>query len=155
MWSNLPGMTEYAFHPVDDSYVQRARDTGDHAIVAGRNYGQGSSREQAALAPRALGLRVVVAESIARIHAENLVNFGVLPLTFIDPKDRKKLKMGTKLRINELHNALRDGPGELDIDCDDGQTVRVRHDLSSRQVDILFAGGSIPWKRHQLDNSAS
>ena len=155
LWSNLPGMTEYAFHPVDDSYVQRARDTGDHAIVAGRNYGQGSSREQAALAPRALGLRVVVAESIARIHAENLVNFGVLPLTFTEPKDRQKLKTGAKLRTNQLHNTLRDGPGELDIHCDDDQTVRVRHDLSSRQVDILSAGGSIPWKRHQLDDGDS
>ena len=155
LWSNLPGMTEYAFHPVDDSYVQHARDTGDHAIVAGRNYGQGSSREQAALAPRALGLRVVVAGNIARIHAENLVNFGVLPLTFTEPKDRQKLKKVAKLRINQLRSTLRDGPGELDIHCDDDQMVHVRHDLSSRQVDILFAGGSIPWKRHQLDDGDS
>ncbi|MBO0864168.1 MAG: aconitate hydratase, partial [Mycobacterium sp.] len=151
LWSNLPGMTDYAFRPVDESYVRRARDTGDHAIVAGRNYGQGSSREQAALAPRALGLRVVLAESIARIHAENLVNFGVLPLTFGDTQARQRLDRGTTLRISKLHNTLRDGPGECDIHLDgDHNTIRVRHDLSPRQVDILFAGGAIPWKRRQL-----
>jgi aconitate hydratase len=72
LWSDLPAMAEQTFAPVDDTYVERARDTGDHAIVAGRNYGQGSSREQAALAPRTLGLRIVLAESIPRIHAENL-----------------------------------------------------------------------------------
>jgi aconitate hydratase len=150
LWSNLPGMTEYAFHPIDESYVRRARDTGDHAIVAGRNYGQGSSREQAALAPRALGLRVVVAESIARIHGENLVHFGVLPLTFTDPRDRQPFDKGTTLRMSGLHNTLRNGPGECDVHLDDGRAVRVRHDLSSRQVEVLLAGGSIPWKRHQL-----
>lgn len=151
LWSNVPGMTEYAFRPVDDSYVRRARETGDHAIVAGRNYGQGSSREQAALGPRALGLRVVVAESIARIHAENLVHFGVLPLTFVHPPDRKHLRRGTTLRIGGLHDALRGGPGRLDIASgDDHRTVRVWHDLSARQVEVLLAGGSIPWKRQQL-----
>jgi aconitate hydratase len=91
LWSSLPGMAEHTFRPVDHSYVQRARDTGDHAIMGGRNYGQGSSREQAALAPRALGLRLVIARSIARIHAENLVNFGILPLTIRDQGDAGKL----------------------------------------------------------------
>ena len=151
-WSNLRGMTDYAFRPIDDSYVHRARDAGDHAVVAGRNYGQGSSREQAALAPRALGLRTVLAESIARIHAENLVNFGVLPLTFAHPEDRRKFKKGTMLRISQLHNAIRNGPGECELRLDDNETIRVRHQLSRRQVDILLTGGSIPWKRHQLDS---
>jgi aconitate hydratase len=150
MWSNLTGVVEYAFQPVDESYVQRARDTGDHAKVAGRNYGQGSSREQAALAPRALGLRVVLAESIARIHAENLVNFGVLPLTFADPHDRESLDRGTMLRVTQLHNIVRDESGGCDVHIDDGHTIRLRYDLSPRQVDILFAGGSIQWKRQQL-----
>jgi aconitate hydratase len=152
LWSNLRGMTDYAFRPIDDSYVPRARDTGDHAVIAGRNYGQGSSREQAALAPRALGLRVVLAESIACIHAENLVNFGVQPLTFADPDDRRKFKKGTVLRISQLHNAIRNGPGECELSVDDNDTIRVRHRLSRRQVDILLTGGSIPWKRHQLDS---
>lgn len=150
LWSDLPGMVELTFRPVDDRYVQRARDAGDHAIVAGRNYGQGSSREQAALAPRALGLRVVLAESIARIHAENLVHFGVLPLTFADPDDRDQIDDASTLRISALHKMIRDGPGEFDIELGDGKTVRVRHDLSDRQADILLAGGSIPWKRRQL-----
>lgn len=155
LWSSLEGMTDYTFRPVDDSYVERAHDKGDHAIVAGRNYGQGSSREQAALAPRALGLRVVLAESIARIHAENLVNFGVLPLTFTDPDDRQKLELATVLRFTKLHSALRNGPGELELFIgEDDDTIRVRHNLSSRQVDILLTGGSIPWKRHQLESAA-
>jgi aconitate hydratase len=84
LWSSLPGMADHTFRPVDHSHARRARDTGDHAIMGGRNYGQGSSREQAALAPRSLGLRLVIAHSIARIHAENLVNFGILPLTTRD-----------------------------------------------------------------------
>jgi aconitate hydratase len=154
LWSNLEGMTDYTFRPVDDGYVERARDKGDHAIVAGRNYGQGSSREQAALAPRALGLRIVLAESIARIHAENLVNFGVLPLTFTDPDDRQKVEKDTVMQISQLHSALRDGPGELELRIGDDEPIRARHNLSSRQVDILLTGGSIPWKRHQLETAA-
>ncbi|WP_406816763.1 aconitate hydratase [Mycobacterium sp. M23085] len=150
LWSDLPGMMELTFRPVDESYVQRARESGDHAIVAGRNYGQGSSREQAALAPRALGLRVVLAESIARIHAENLVYFGVLPLIFTAADDRRHLDTETTLRISGVHKAIRGGPGEFDIQVGGGRTVRVRHDLSPRQAEMLLAGGGIPWKRRQL-----
>lgn len=93
----------------------------------------------------------MLAESIARIHAENLVNFGVLPLMFGDAQDRQRLGQATNLRISKLHKALRDRPGERDIHLDDDHNaLRVRHDLSPRQVDILFAGGAIPWKRQQL-----
>lgn len=153
LWSDLPAMTRHAFAPVDDSYVERARDTGDHAVVAGRNYGQGSSREQAALAPRTLGLRVVLAESIARIHAENLVNFGVLPLTFTDPADRRKISTPATLRVRGIHDALGRGPGELQVELGNEESLTVRHDLSPRQADILHAGGCIPWKRGQLDTN--
>jgi aconitate hydratase len=147
-------MAQHAFRPVDGSYVQRARDTGDHAIMAGRNYGQGSSREQAALAPRSLGLRLVIARSIARIHAENLVNFGILPLTLGDQGDEGKLQPGTTIRLSGLHQALRDSPGELDVQAG-GDTIRCQHALSPRQADILFAGGGIPWKRRQLGQASS
>ena len=83
-WSNVERMSDFAFEGVDPAYPERARATGDHAVIGGRNYGQGSSREQAALAPRSLRLRVIVAVDYARIHHENLVLFGVLPLTFTD-----------------------------------------------------------------------
>ena len=154
LWSNLPGMAQHAFRPVDGSYVQRARDTGDHAIMADRNYGQGSSREQAALAPRSLGLRLVIARSIARIHAENLVNFGILPLTIGDEGDEGKLQPGMTIRLSGLRQALRGSPGELDVQAD-GDTIRCQHALSPQQAEVLFAGGSIPWKRRQLGQAGS
>jgi aconitate hydratase len=105
LWSSLPGMTSLAFKPIDESYVDRARDChGDgHAIIGGRNYGWASSREQAALAVRNLGARVVLAQSIARIHGENLVNYGVLPLLFAEPGDGERLERGATLRLRGLH----------------------------------------------------
>jgi aconitate hydratase len=151
LWSNLPGMSEHVFGPLDESYVDRARraaDTGGHAVVGGRNYGQGSSREQAVLAPRFLGLQLVLAKSIARIHAENLVHYGVLPLTFVDPHDREHLDPGTTLRLPGLHQALRSHTAELDVEHDAG-TFRARYTLSPRQIGVLLAGGTIAWVRHR------
>jgi aconitate hydratase len=140
LWSNLPGMSEHVFGPLDESYVDRARrtaDTGGHAVVGGRNYGQGSSREQAALAPRFFGLRLVLAESIARIHAENLVHYGVLPLTFVDPHDREHLDQGTTLRLRGLHQALRSHTAELDVEHDSG-TARSSRTCPQPQTGLLF-----------------
>jgi aconitate hydratase len=157
VYSRLPAMTELAFAPVDDSYVDRARewlDHGGHAIVGGRNYGQGSSREQAALAPRNLGLRVVLAQSIARIHHENLVNYGVLPLVFADPGDAELLEIGVVLRMRGLYGLLRSGCPEFELDYGRaGRTeggIRVRHQLSPRQVEVLLGGGAIAWYRNRL-----
>jgi aconitate hydratase len=108
-YTNFPVGSEFAFAQVDDTYAKRAlksRDRGQrHVIVAGANYGQGSSREQAALFPRYLGLEVVIAKSIARIHWQNLVNFGVLPLTFADPSDYDRLKRGDTIQIVGIADA--------------------------------------------------
>lgn len=159
LYSSVPGLTSIAFKPIDESYVDRARECyGDgHAIVGGRNYGQGSSREHAALAVRNLGARVVLAHSIARIHGENLVNYGVLPLLFVEPGDLERIKQGTVLRLHGLHTWLR-GPGQnLELAYGhDGRSegrVRVRHSLSPRQVDVLLAGGAIPWMRQRRAHS--
>jgi aconitate hydratase len=159
LYSSVPGLTSIAFKPIDESYVDRARECyGDgHAIVGGRNYGQGSSREHAALAVRNLGARVVLAHSIARIHGENLVNYGVLPLLFVEPGDLERLEQGTVLRLHGLHTWLR-GPGQnLELAYGhDGRSegrVRVRHSLSPRQVDVLLAGGAIPWMRQRRAHS--
>jgi aconitate hydratase len=149
LWSNVPAMSEHSFLPLDESYVDKARelvDRGGHAVVAGRNYGQGSSREQAALAPRYLGLRLVLAVSIARIHAENLANYGVLPLTFADPEDRGRVEAGGVLRLSGLHEALASGRRELTVEVG-GEPVPVRHTLSPRQVELVLAGGCITWMR--------
>src|SRR5262249_59512925 len=124
---------------------------GAQAVVAGRNYGQGSSREHAVLAPRYLGLRLVLAGSYARIHWQNLVNFGVLPLEFADADthththtDHPAAGTGDRLAIRDVAGALRGG-GEVTVDnLTKGTTIRARHRLSPRQIDMLLAGGRTP-----------
>ena len=116
-------------------------------IVGGANYGQGSSRENAALVPRLLGLQVVVAKSFARIHWQNLPCFGVLPLTFADPTDHERLAEGQTLNIDDLPAQLAAG-GEIRASVD-GTPLTLVHELSPRQVAILAAGGVINWLRRR------
>jgi aconitate hydratase len=156
-WSNIERVGDFVFETVDEGYPRRAREGsrgGGHAIVAGNNYGQGSSRENAALAPRHLGLRAVLARSFARIHWQNLANFGLLPLTFSDPRDYDGIAQGDVVRLSGVHEALRSGRRELDASlvAADGarRTVRLLHDLSPRQADLLLAGGVINWLRERL-----
>lgn len=152
-WSNIPKTSEFAFDPVDATYPRRAREVEagrGHAIVAGNNYGQGSSRENAALAPRYLGLAVVLARSFARIHGQNLVNFGVLPLTFVDPADYDRLRQGDMIAFEGVHAALHAGHELRASVAGDGREIRLRHDLSPRQLDLLLNGGVINWLRQRL-----
>ena len=148
--SNVPEISKFCFEAVDETYVQRAlevRQGGGHAVVAGENYGQGSSREHAALAPRFLGLRVVIAKSFARIHWQNLVSFGVLPLTFSDAAAYERLEPGMTLTMSGLRRRLREaGPIRIDV-TGQGHTIQAEHQLSSRQLDILLAGGLINWAK--------
>lgn len=144
--SNIPEIANFVYDGVDPDYPARARDTGDHAIVGGGNYGQGSSREHAAIAPRYLGLRVVIAKSFARIHWQNLVNFGILPLVFDRAKDHDQLKQGSELKLNGLHAALSRGD-RVDVQVNGGDSIICRHGLSPRQVEVLQAGSLIGWKR--------
>lgn len=143
--SNLPKIAEFAFSGVDDDYPRRAAAGHDdgHAIVAGRNYGQGSSREHAAAAPRLLGLRVVLARAFARIHHQNLVNFGVLPLRL--PESLEWVERDHRISVENVHGQLR--AGESVILTIDGREVGTKHSLSGRQIDVLLAGGVIPWIR--------
>jgi aconitate hydratase len=150
--SNVPELAAFTFRPADPSYAERAHDLGDHVVVSGDNYGQGSSREHAAITPRYLGLRVVVARSYARIHWQNLANFGVLALEFDDPSDYDGIEQGDTLVLEGLHDALRQGR-EVSAQAGD-RTVRLRHRLSPRQVDMVLAGGVIPVLRRALDSSA-
>jgi aconitate hydratase len=113
-------------------------------VVGGANYGQGSSREHAAIVPRYLGLRLVIAKSYARIHWQNLVNFGVLPLEFADPGDYQKVHVGDRLTVADLRDIL-GKDAELTVRNDStGDCYRTRHRLSPRQVEIVLAGGQIP-----------
>ena len=144
--SNIPAISAFAFESIDATYAQRARDVrdqGGHAIIAGRTYGQGSSREHAALAPRYLGLRVVVAKSFARIHWQNLINFGILPLTFEDPTDYDRLAVGDVLHFTDLRRQLQSGRVVEFAKATGGGAIKGRHDLSPRQVDVVLAGGLI------------
>lgn len=146
IWSNIHASAEYTFETVDPTYVERAREQGDagHIIIAGNNYGQGSSRENAALVPRFLGLQVVIAKSIARIHWQNLPCFGVLPLTFEDPTDFDRLQQGDELRIDDLRHQLANGTS-ITATLNGSESLILRQELSSRQQAIWSAGGVINW----------
>jgi len=146
--SNIPKISEFVFGQVDDTYPERALDIrgdGGHAVVVGANYGQGSSREHAALAPRYLGLRLVLAKGFARIHRQNLANFGVLPLTFEDPADYDAVQQGDTLEVTGLREAIQSGPS-VTLRCGDRE-IRARHDLSRREVEAVLAGGVTSWMK--------
>ncbi|MEU4196828.1 aconitate hydratase [Kribbella sp. NPDC026611] len=146
--SNIARLAGFTFRPVDPEYADRARELGDHAVVGGANYGQGSSREHAAIAPRYLGLRLVVARSYARIHRQNLANFGVLACEFVDDADYDRIDAGDVIVVDNVRDALRTSD-VLDARVGDA-TVHLRHGLSRRQVDLVLAGGVIPLLREQL-----
>jgi aconitate hydratase len=149
-WSNIPKVSEFAFEGVDAGYASHAaknRHGGlDHVIVGGANYGQGSSRENAAIALRYLGARVVIAQSIARIHWQNLINFGVLPLTFVEVADYDRLQPGDTIRIENIEAALRAGERVVATVNGSSDPIALRHNLSERQIEILVAGGAINWR---------
>jgi aconitate hydratase len=148
--SNVQKIAELSFDLIDESYVTRARAAAaGHAIVAGENYGQGSSREHAALAPRYLGLAVVVAKSFARIHWQNLVNAGILPLIFVNPADYETISQGDVISVQQLRAGLERG-FELSLGRHGGRhAIPVRHSLSPRQVQVLLAGGLVNWLRQR------
>jgi aconitate hydratase len=136
--SNIERISEFTFIGVDKTYAKRAKEAGPHAIVGGKNYGQGSSREHAALAPRYLGLRVVIARSFARIHFQNLVNFGVLPLRFADEADYERLQPNDRLKFVGLRDALRSREVRAQVG---GRELRLVHELSERQLANVLKGG--------------
>jgi aconitate hydratase len=144
--SNIPELARHAFAQIDDGFHDRAmelRDSTGHIVVGGDNYGQGSSREHGALVPAYLGLRVVIARAFARIHGQNLVNFGVVPLLFCDGAELDTIEPGDVLRIDGLREALpRREPIEVHNATRD-RRFHVRHNLSDRQVRVVLAGGLI------------
>ncbi|NVB80572.1 MAG: aconitate hydratase [Kofleriaceae bacterium] len=152
--SNIEAISRFAFEPVDPSYPARAKQVRGHVIVGARNYGQGSSREHAALAPRHLGLRVVLAIQFARIHRDNLVNFGVVPLTFVDPADYDRIEPGDILAMRSLCAALRGTAPVIIENQTAGTQIRADHALTPRQVEMLVAGGLIPLVRQRLGRAA-
>ncbi|MDQ2637295.1 MAG: aconitate hydratase [Actinomycetota bacterium] len=144
--SNIPQLSTFSFTQIDESYPERAMGAQDsgHIIVGGENYGQGSSREHAAIAPRHLGLRVVIAKSFARIHWQNLANFGVLALEFTDADDYDAVDQDDTLAMADLRETLPDGDTLRVENLTQNVSFTVRHRLSPRQVSHVLAGGLIP-----------
>lgn len=139
--SNIPEISKFVFEAVDPEFYRKAKEYGGGFIIGGENYGQGSSREHAALAPKYLGVKAVIVKSFARIHLANLINFGIVPLTFKDPADYDKISEGDELSV-EI--------GDLKGNCilknvTKGIDIELEHTLSDTDAEILKAGGKLPW----------
>jgi aconitate hydratase len=143
--SNIPEISRFVFSRIDDSYYKRAisNNRSNSFVVAGKNYGQGSSREHAAIAPRYIGLRVVLAKSFARIHRQNLINFGILPLVFDDPADWQCIDPGDEMKIEGLRNALSESYPIVVSNRSKNSVFRAIHSLSARQIQTILEGGII------------
>jgi aconitate hydratase len=146
--SNIPAISEFVFERVDATFAERVRAAGGGLVVAGANYGQGSSREHAAIAPAYLGLKAVIARSFARIHRSNLINFGVLPLTFASDGEEVAAQ-GDCIEISGLHQGLRSREPIAVRNLTRGTEFEVRHDLTEREASIVLAGGLLNHIRSQ------
>jgi aconitate hydratase len=149
--SNIPAISKFTFARIDETYYERAMQyqLSGSLIVGGYNYGQGSSREHAALAPRYLGVQAVIAQSFARIHWQNLINFGILPLTFADPDDWNRIEEGDVLNLPDVRQAIRRGKHVEVQNQSKHETYRAEHTLSERQIQSILAGSLISLFRKQ------
>ncbi|BCO08178.1 aconitate hydratase [Desulfolithobacter dissulfuricans] len=148
--SNIPAISEYVFHAVDPDFATNMKQAAEQGvagmIVGGDNYGQGSSREHAALAPRYLGVQVKLVKSFARIHKANLINFGIVPLCFANSEDYDLVEQGAEVVIPGIREALASGQDSLTVEVN-GKPVAATIDLSPRHREILVAGGLLNWAR--------
>ncbi|OPZ90788.1 MAG: Homoaconitase small subunit [Firmicutes bacterium ADurb.Bin419] len=144
--SNIPEISKYVFEAVDENFYKRALESSGGFIVGGENYGQGSSREHAALAPKYLGVKAVIVKSFARIHLANLVNFGIVPLTFKNPADYDRIELGDKIEI-----AIGDLKGDVKLkNVTKGFEIELTHTLSVLDAEILKVGGKLPWIKESV-----
>src|SRR5437867_5084257 len=146
--SNVPAIAEFTFQHRDPEFPRRAKEWGGGFIVAGHNYGQGSSREHAALAPAQLGVRAVIAKSFARIHRRNLIAQGIVPLLFKDESDYDRAELGQTWSISRLHS-IAEGEDDLETEIEGAGTITLTHDLMPREREIVVAGGLIRYLLEQ------
>ncbi|HTS73932.1 MAG TPA: aconitate hydratase [Gaiellaceae bacterium] len=146
--SNVPAIAEFTFQHRDKEFPRRAHEWGGGFIVAGDNYGQGSSREHAALAPAQLGVRAVIAKSFARIHRRNLIAQGIVPLLFQGASDYDRAELGQTWTISRLHS-IAEGEDELETEVEGVGTITLTHDLLPREREIVVAGGLIRYLKEQ------
>jgi len=142
--SNIPAISKYVFSGIDPLFSERALKAGSGIVIGGQNYGQGSSREHAALAPKYLGIKAVITKSFARIHYQNLVNFGILPLVFENGEDYGRINREDILEIKDLLKAIDKNDMKVTNLTTNG-TFRVRHYLSDRQIEVIKAGGLLKY----------
>lgn len=145
--SNIPAISQYVFSSVDPTFPERALAAGGGVIVGGQNYGQGSSREHAALAPMYLGIKAVVAKSFARIHRANLVNFGILPLTFVNESDYDSIDQDDVLEFSGLSETLKNAKTLILNNKSKSKQIQVAHNLSNREAAIVLEGGLLNYTR--------
>lgn len=146
--SNIPAISEHVFEVVDPSFPKRAKEAGGGIVVGGSNYGQGSSREHAALAPMALGVKAVIVKSFARIHLANLINFGIIPLEFENESDYDKVEQGDSLSLST--EGLETGKVDLNNERS-GIQIPLIHHMSERDVQIIKSGGALAYAKKQLN----
>jgi len=147
--SNIPAISEHVFARVDETFSGRVRQCGGGIVLAGDNYGQGSSREHAALAPAYLGIKAILATSFARIHRGNLINFGIVPIE-ISPQDYDRCQQSDKLRLADIHRGLQK-EGQLTIEnVTGGFSFTGNCELAERQAQVLLAGGALNWAKQKL-----
>lgn len=148
--SNIPAISKFCFTVCDEEFPERALKLGKSIIVGGSNYGQGSSREHAALAPLYLGVKAVLVKSFARIHRSNLINAGILPLTFANEEDYDLIAQGDEIEIPDIRKNIKNGSDITVINKTTGKTIRVNCDLSDRTRDIVLAGGLLDYTRESI-----
>ena len=145
--SNIPAISRFVFEPLDPGFAERARTRANGVVIGGENYGQGSSREHAALAPRCLGIRAKIAKSIARIHKANLVNFGILPLTFRNPSDYDLVRQDDTVLFPGVRHLVAAGASEIPVRIGGREIVAIL-DVSDRDRRKLLAGGALNFVKH-------
>ena len=147
--SNIPKISQYCFAVCDEEFPKRALELGESIVVGGSNYGQGSSREHAALAPLYLGVKAVLVKSFARIHMANLINAGIIPMTFADESDYDKIDMLDELKIENLIENLKSSDSVIVKNVTKGVDIKAKLDLSERQRAMLIAGGLLNYTREK------
>jgi aconitate hydratase len=148
--SNIPAISEHVYEIVDPTFPARAREAGGGFIVGGENYGQGSSREHAALAPMYLGIKWVLTKSFARIHKANLINFGIIPITFADPADYDRIESGDEIVIENVVESIKKNQPLKLVNKTKGVEIKGIYDLSDRQRDIILEGGLLNYVKKSV-----
>ena len=149
--SNIPEISKFVFAALDPDFYEKAKKYGPGIIVGGENYGQGSSREHAALAPMYLGVRAVLAKSFARIHKANLINFGIIPMLFQDPADYDRIVAGKTLSFAHLKKNLVNGQSSQAVLEGESKPILIKWDLDERSKDIIIGGGLLAYTRKGIN----